>query len=348
MPLIAAGIGAVAQTGLSWLGGKKAKKQAKKAAKLQAAQSAQNSALAKVLYGENKGLFAPSAVQGQRAGNVLMEMLLGGPPGGGGGAIQPSALAGVPAGPVQPSVEDQFKYLMAQVGPKRTKKIMQSGGDTASKLQMALGLAHGDEKKLYDAYMTEHTVTPSIYEQGGLGANGMGGGAVDANGNPVSALSAFDQFRNSSDYQWRLGEGQRGVNTAWAGDFESPAAAMAMENYSGHMANQELGTWMDRLAQQQGIGLNSAGNIANAGQNMYGQVTGAQQAATDAKMNQYGVSSQAAQNLYGTAAQGIGQVASAAFAPTGSTGYGGSSYGGGGSVPGGGIYDNIPPYLLGP
>lgn len=55
-----------------------------------------------------------------------------------------------------PWLEQQFNYLMQQVGPKRTAKINAYGGDTAAKLRYALSMAHDDERMLYNQWMTQH------------------------------------------------------------------------------------------------------------------------------------------------------------------------------------------------
>jgi len=67
--------------------------------------------------------------------------------------------------PADPWLQQQFDYLMQQVGPKRTAKINQYPGDTAAKLRYALSIAHDDEKMLYNQWLTQHpkpapTVTP--------------------------------------------------------------------------------------------------------------------------------------------------------------------------------------------
>jgi hypothetical protein len=294
-PLVAAGLGAAAQIGGQYLAGKAQKKAAKKAAARQAAQSKANSALAQAVHQQNVGLFAPSAVQGQRAGNTLMELLLGAPSGGAGGA----PVAGPAAGP---TVDDQYAYAMSLLGPK---------------LQAALANANAQERQQYDAWQMQNQ--PSIYEAGGLGAGGTGTGAP-------SALSAWDQFRGGTNYQWRLGEGQRALNQGYAGTgLDSGAAQIALQEHGQNFASNELGNWMNQLAQQQGIGLNSAGSIAGAGNTMYGNVSGTNQQATDASAASALVGGQAKANLWGTAGSALGQFASQAFKAPGAMG---SSYGG--------------------
>ena len=314
MPLIAAGIGAVANTGLSWLSGKKAKKQSKKATKAQAQQSAANSALAKVVYGDTKGMYAPSVYQGQLAGNTLMALmgLGGGGTPAGGAAPGTSALAAYQP----PDAQAQLDYLMSGssdvIGPKRRKKIMQHGGTPEEKLRYALSLAKSGERGQYDAWMMEKE--PSIFEEYGLGENGLG----TAQDPQAAAQSALDSFKDSINYGFLYDEGQRGVETAFGGQHDSGAAGRALVDYGTNMAHSTaIGPYMQMLAQQQGVGQNAISGVANAGQNMYGAVSGQGQLATDARMNQYGVGAQAFGNTMGALGKGIGQVASAGFDPTG-------------------------------
>jgi len=312
-PLVAAGLGAAAQIGGQYLAGKAQKKAAKKAAARQAQQSKANSALAQAVHQQNVGLFSPSAVQGQRAGNVLNEILLGGPAGGGGGAYPAAGAAGPAAGP---TVDDQYAYAMSLLGPKSRRIALRTQGTPEQKLQAALANANAQERQQYDAWTMQNQ--PSIYEQGGLGAQGTGA---------PSALSAWDQFRQGTNYQWRLGEGQRAVNQGYAGagGLDSGAAQLALQEQGQNFASNELGNWMNQLAQQQGIGLNSAGSIAGAGNTMYGNVSGTNQQATDASAASALVGGQAKANLWGTAGSALGQFASQAFKAPGAMG---SSYGG--------------------
>jgi Flp pilus assembly protein TadG len=324
MPLIAAGIGAAANIGTSYLAGQAQKKAAKKAADVARRQGAATSALAQANFNQNAALYNPYAASGMRAHNTLMDLILGpsaaAAPGAGGSAL------GAYGPTAAPTTEQKLANLMQNMNPKLRSKVLREGGTPEQQLATALRVASPMDRGLYDAYMRENQPSPYASPE-----------AQNAPGS--SALSAFDQFRNSTDYQWRLGEGQRGVNTAWAGDFESPAAALAMERYSGHMANEELGNWMNQLAKQEGIGINAAGSLAGFGNDMTQMQAGAGQTAADAGANAYGVAGQAAANTYGAVGQGIGQVAGAAFNPAPQIGANVSSYGGGGGYYGsGGLY----------
>jgi hypothetical protein len=322
--MVAAAAGsALAGIGGSILGNRSQKKMSKKAIEAQKQAAARNIALAEQSVARSGQYLDPYAVGGMRAGNVLMEMLLGPQAalvGGGGG----NALAQLPA-PAGPSVDAQFNYLMQQVGPKRTKKINAYPGSTADKLRYALSIAHDDEKELYDNYMMANEVQASPYAA-------LQQPATDATGQPVSALSAFDQFRNSSDYQWRQGEATRAVANNFGSDYESPAAQLALQDRASHIANAEMGNWMDRLWQQQGMGFDAANNMARYNTAANSAAMGVGQNLADNMSNAYGAQGQGNANMWGSIGEGVADVFGAwgksqQPPPSGAgTGYGGSSY----------------------
>jgi len=132
---------------------------------------------------------------------------------------------------------------------------------------------------------------------GGFGAFGGPGGfygaAPQTPGRPAipgqtsqqAASAAFDQFRNSTGYQFRLGEGNRGINSAYAGagTIKSGDAMRAIAGYNQDYASNEFGNYMNQLSNQQGVGLSGASAQAGVA-------------------NNYGNSVQANNNSAGTAA----------------------------------------------
>jgi len=100
------------------------------------------------------------------------------------------------------------------------------------------------------------------------------------------AQGAFDTFRNSTGYNFRVNQGMNALNSGYAGagTIKSGAAIKAATDYGQGMASQEFGNWLNALGSQQGVGLNAAGaqagvssNYANALGNIY-QQNGANQA----------------------------------------------------------------------
>ena len=70
-----------------------------------------------------------------------------------------------------------------------------------------------------------------------------------------------------TNYQWRLGEGQRAINQGYAGlgALDSGAARTAQMEHGQNFASNELANWMSQLFQQQQVGANAAGNLAGVG-----------------------------------------------------------------------------------
>lgn len=85
------------------------------------------------------------------------------------------------------------------------------------------------------------------------------------NGQPAD-MSAFNA---SPGYQFRLGEGQRALESSAAarGGLFSGAAGKAMQNYGQNAASQEFDNYVSRLFGMSQMGQNAAAGISNAGQN---------------------------------------------------------------------------------
>lgn len=87
--------------------------------------------------------------------------------------------------------------------------------------------------------------------------------------------AAFDNFRNSTGYQFRLNEGMDALNSNYfgAGVGQSGAALQALQEYGQNFASNEFGNYMGMLANQQGVGLSGASALAGVGQNYANNVT---------------------------------------------------------------------------
>lgn len=85
-----------------------------------------------------------------------------------------------------------------------------------------------------------------------------------------AARAAFDQFRNSTGYQFRLGQGMDAVNSGYAGagTLKSGAALKAINEYGQNFASNEFGNYMGMLGNQQALGANAASAQAGVSQNM--------------------------------------------------------------------------------
>lgn len=79
----------------------------------------------------------------------------------------------------------------------------------------------------------------------------------------------FEVFRNSTGYQFRLGQGMDALNSGYAGagTLQSGAAMKAAQEYGQNFASNEFGNYMGYLGNQQGVGLSGASALAGVGQN---------------------------------------------------------------------------------
>lgn len=128
------------------------------------------------------------------------------------------------------------------------------------------------QQPIYDAGM------PAIHSRNAL--LGLGG-------SPQASQEAFDAFRNSTGYQFRVNEGMDALNSGYAGAgvLQSGAALKGLDDYRQGMASAEFGSYMNHLGGQQMLGAgaanamsgvntnyaNNAGNLAIAqGQNLAG------------------------------------------------------------------------------
>lgn len=152
-------------------------------------------------------------------------------------------------------------------------------------------------------------------------------GAFAPQGQPNAGMNAWDAFRNSTNYQFRLGEGMNALNSGWAGQgaLQSGAAAKDAIRYGQNFASNELGQWMNMLGGQQNLGLSGASALAGVGQNMVNNVTANNNSASSAAANAALMNGQNQANMYGGIANSLGTFA----------GSFGSSFGKPGGKPGG-------------
>lgn len=102
--------------------------------------------------------------------------------------------------------------------------------------------------------------------QGGQTVTAQAPAATSA---PVNYNSAFDNYRNSTGYQFRLNQGLDAVNSDYAGSgtLQSGAAMKSLNDYGQGMASQEFGNYLGALGNQQALGLSAASAQAGVGQN---------------------------------------------------------------------------------
>jgi hypothetical protein len=244
---------------------------ANKAAKVSQDTTNQNNALARDIYSQNTQTLAPFVQQGGAATAYINQLLgIQSAP-----AAQPQPQP-VPTGTVQSgggqpasgraiSVSDGFGGAIGRfVGDSLREDIADRGyGILTTPSGGGMGVGSG-----YGAGSTGAT-----FAQGG----GAGGTTTAAPAlAPGSAGNAFDAYRNSTGYQFRLGEGMRAVtaNKALSGLLNSGSAVKSAMRFGDGIAAQEFDSYYNRLAGQQGVGLSAASAQAGVANNYSAQVQG--------------------------------------------------------------------------
>lgn len=79
---------------------------------------------------------------------------------------------------------------------------------------------------------------------------------------------AFENYRNSTGYNFRLNEGMNAINSGYAGagSIKSGAAMKAINDYGQNMASGEFANYMGMLGNQQGLGAQAASAQAGVSQ----------------------------------------------------------------------------------
>ena len=94
------------------------------------------------------------------------------------------------------------------------------------------------------------------------------GGTPGTDGS-AAAQAAFDQYRKSTGYDFRVNQGLNAVNSGYAGrgSIKSGAAMKAINDYGQGMASQEFGNYLNALGNQQSLGMSAGSALAGVGQN---------------------------------------------------------------------------------
>jgi len=112
------------------------------------------------------------------------------------------------------------------------------------------------------------------YAQAGNPAGTQINAMLGLGGQPAQT-SAFDQFRNSTGYQFRQQEGMNALNAGYAGAgvLQSGAAMRGAQEYGQNFASNEYSNYMGLLDNQQRLGLSATLGQAGLGQSYVGNVT---------------------------------------------------------------------------
>ncbi|CAB4137448.1 hypothetical protein UFOVP319_34 [uncultured Caudovirales phage] len=275
------------------LSAKSQKKAAKRASGIAQDTAAQNNALARWMYGQNAGVLSPYQQRGNAAGNA-MNALLG---------------LGVPSNNAGTGFIDGYAANDAGMMPQGSPMGMMPQDDMAMFNDgMSINGAPTAMGDFGQGYLPATAPTAQGAPQTGMAQAGQ-----------PNALSqyqdAFNNYRNSTGYQFRLNEGQRalGSNFAARGLSNSGAAARSLSGFNQNMASGEFGNYMNQLAGIQNMGLGAGSAQAGVGQNFVNTVSANNNSAGTAAANAALLRGNATAGMWGGIAGGIGNIFGSSF-----------------------------------
>lgn len=132
-------------------------------------------------------------------------------------------------------------------------------GNSASKK------ASKDAKIGYD-YLSANSVNQGSQQVGAAAQNHLAA-LLGLSGDPAAAEAAFNQFKDSTGYQFRMNQGVDAITggAAARGLLNSGSTAQGITQYGQDIASAEFNNYMNQLLNQQQTGLSSAANVASEG-----------------------------------------------------------------------------------
>lgn len=217
--------------------------------------------------------------------------------------------------------------LVAAAGISAAASIFSgiTGGKGAKKAaQIAAQSAEKDRQLAAQIYNTNVGLATPWADRGAAAGTQINA-LLGLGGDTAAANDALASWRNSTSYQTGLQEGQRAVNTAYAGRgvLESGAAQKALAKYSADYANGNFGQYLNALQGQQAVGQNALAGAMGAGNVYQGAVSQANSNQASAQANAALYAAQAQQN----ALAGLAQNAASYFGQQDFSKRFGSSYG---------------------
>lgn len=169
-------------------------------------------------------------------------------------------------------------YLGAKSQRKAAKRAAAAVQGAADKNNALAGQIYEQDRAAYTPYAS--TGTAANTQINAL----LGLGTPDQT---AAAQTGFDNFRNSTGYQFRLGEGMNALNSGYAGAgvLQSGAALRGAQEYGQNFASNEFGNYLNALGNQQQIGLAGTTGQVALGQSYLGNVSANNMAAADANAN---------------------------------------------------------------
>lgn len=200
-----------------------------------------------------------------------------------------------------------------------------AAGDAINSL-LGLGVAQpafnpqANQNPLMRFYGERNTImgAPTMFGYETMGGDQFGQGFQVA---PVNQMAsnpqadynqAFNNYRNSTGYQFRFNEGMRAID-AGAPVLNSGQRFKELQRFGQNIASNEFGNYLGQLANQQGVGLSGASAQAGVGQNYVNTVSANNNSAGSAAANAALMRGQATSNMWGGIANGIGGLFGSSF-----------------------------------
>lgn len=144
------------------------------------------------------------------------------------------------------------------ISSNATKKAAQASTDSTSQ-QIAAANANRD----YQYNLNAPTIA------GGQTADARIQALLGLGGDTQAAGQAFDQYRQSTGYDFRLGQGENAINSnAYArGMANSGATLKALTQYGQNIGSQEFGNYLGQLGGVSAQGANARSLVAGVGNN---------------------------------------------------------------------------------
>lgn len=122
---------------------------------------------------------------------------------------------------------------------------------------------------------TNSAGTAYIGDQGQYSGQGSGVPAAQGAAPAMTAQQGFQNYQNSTGYQFRLNQGQNALGANWLarGLGKSGAAAKSVMSFGQGIASDEFGNYLNALGHQQNVGLSAGSALAGVGQTYAGQVS---------------------------------------------------------------------------
>lgn len=139
------------------------------------------------------------------------------------------------------------------------------------------------------AYPMLSTALSGQVSNGAAANNGLSS-MLGLGGDPTAQNQAFQNFQNSTGYQFGLNQGSQAVsqNAAVKGTLNSGATAKALDTYGQNYANTQYQNYTNLLTGQQNAGTQAAATIGSTGQtsnsNSSGTQTGDSSKEADSKL----------------------------------------------------------------